>query len=306
MTFRIQFSYQYGCTIFENMNDFDWLKKHYESTQEVNVKQYLMKSGKKISLEEWDAAKTSGYDGDKEDAQREIEKLNKKLESLQELFYAEGKHKLLIILQGMDSSGKDGVIRHVFDGVNPQGVRVACFKVPTSEELAHDYLWRVHKQTPGKGEIVIFNRSHYEDVLVVRILNLVPKETWKKRYEQINHFERTLADEGTTIIKFFLHISKEEQRQRMLERLEDPAKRWKFNPGDLETRKQWGEYMKAYEDVLEKTSTDWAPWYLIPSDRKWFRNLVIARVLVEKLEKLEMQFPQPEEDLKQYQSELSG
>jgi PPK2 family polyphosphate:nucleotide phosphotransferase len=269
------------------------------------MNEYLLIQGKKVNPAEWYPAETEGYKGNKEDALPEIEKLNKKLESLQELLYAEGKHKFLIILQGMDTSGKDGVIRHVFDGVNPQGVRVACFKVPTIEELSHDYLWRIHKQTPSKGEMAIFNRSHYEDVLAVRVLGLVPLDVWEKRYDQINDFERLLFNEGTTILKFYLHISKEEQRQRLLERLEDPSKHWKFNPGDLETRAQWDEYMKAYEDVLERTSTQWAPWYIIPADRKWFRDLLIARVLVKTLEQLDMKYPQPIGNLEKYRKELS-
>jgi PPK2 family polyphosphate:nucleotide phosphotransferase len=267
---------------------------------------YLVEHRKKVNLSEWGTAKTEGYKGEKDDAIPEIEKMNAKLESLQELLYAEGKHKLLIILQGMDTSGKDGVIRHVFDGVNPQGVRVACFKVPTPEELSHDYLWRIHKQIPAKGEVVIFNRSHYEDVLVVRVLGLVPPDIWKKRYDQINEFERMLSDEGTTILKFYLHISKEEQRQRLLGRLDDPSKHWKFNPGDLETRAQWEEYMNAYEDLLEKTNTQWAPWFIIPADRKWFRDLLIARILVDKLESLDMKYPQPTEGLEKYRKELRG
>jgi PPK2 family polyphosphate:nucleotide phosphotransferase len=199
----------------------------------------------------------------------------------------------------MDTSGKDGVIRHVFEGVNPQGVRVASFKVPTLEELDHDYLWRVHKQTPGRGEIVIFNRSHYEDVLVVRVHALVPEERWKRRYQQINDFERTLAEEGTILLKFFLHIDQDEQKERLQERLDDPNKHWKFNIGDLKERKLWDEYTRAYEDVLSKTSTRVAPWYIVPSNYKWYRNLVIARVLVDTLEGLDMHFPEPEGDLSQ-------
>jgi PPK2 family polyphosphate:nucleotide phosphotransferase len=220
-----------------------------------------------------------------------------RLEALQELLYAEQKHKVLVVLQAMDTGGKDGTIRHVFEGVNPQGVRVASFKVPTQEEMAHDYLWRVHKQTPGRGKIVIFNRSHYEDVLVVRVHELVPKKVWSKRYDQINAFERTLAEEGTTILKFFLHIDLEEQKQRLQARLDEPNKRWKFSKGDLKERKLWPMYMHAYEDVLSKTSTDWAPWYVIPANRKWYRNMVIATTLIETLEGLNMSYPQPEEGL---------
>lgn len=258
---------------------------------------YLVKPGKTISLSDFNTKDDSEFDGDKEKARQAILSLNKELEALQELLFAEHKHRVLVILQGMDTSGKDGVIRHVFEGVNPQGVRVASFKVPTAIELDHDYLWRVHAQTPGKGEIVIFNRSHYEDVLVVRVHNLVPQNTWEKRYQHICDFEKLLADEGTVILKFFLHISMEEQKERLLERLHDPSKQWKFNPGDLKERKLWGEYQKAYEDVLNKTSTKWAPWYIVPADRKWYRNLVIARILVDTLKDLKMQYPVPSEDL---------
>jgi PPK2 family polyphosphate:nucleotide phosphotransferase len=250
----------------------------------------------KIRLDEWT---TDGTDGriDKDEGKKQLDALTEELEALQELLYAEGKHKVLVVLQGMDTSGKDGVIRHVFEGVNPQGVSVASFKVPTSDELAHDYLWRVHKQTPGSGEIVIFNRSHYEDILVVRVHGLVPKEVWSKRFDHINNFEHMLMDEGTTIIKFFLHISKKEQRERLQARLEDPTKIWKFRLGDLEERQRWDEYQHAYEDVLTQTSTEWAPWYIVPSDKKWYRNLVIASILVDALKAYGMAYPAPEENL---------
>ncbi len=227
----------------------------------------------------------------------ELEKLNDKLEALQELLFAEHKHKVLIVLQAMDTGGKDGVIRRVFDGVNPAGVRVASFKAPTPEELDHDYLWRIHRQVPGKGEMVIFNRSHYEDVLVVRVHDFVPPEVWRKRFDQINEFEHILAESGTTILKFYLHIDKDEQKERLQARLDDPTKRWKFRLGDLEERKLWDEYMEAYEDVLSKTSTEHAPWYIVPANRKWYRDLVISSVLVETLEGLKMKYPESEENL---------
>jgi PPK2 family polyphosphate:nucleotide phosphotransferase len=204
---------------------------------------------------------------------------------------------VLVVLQALDTGGKDGVIRRVFDGVNPQGVRVASFKVPTEEELDHDYLWRVHKAVPGRGEMVIFNRSHYEDVLVVRVHNIVPPEVWKKRYEQINAFERHLAENGTTILKFYLHIDPEEQKERLQARLDDPTKRWKFRLGDLEERKLWNDYTEAYEEALSKTSTEHAPWYIVPANRKWYRDLVISSVLVETLKNLDMTYPEPEENL---------
>ncbi len=258
---------------------------------------YRVKPGSRVDLDTCDTRDTSGFDGDKSEGKKELKKLTARLEELQELLYAEGKQKLLIILQAMDTGGKDGVIRHVFDGVNPQGVKVANFKVPTAEELSHDYLWRVHKQTPGRGEIVIFNRSHYEDVLVVRVHNLVPPEVWQRRYDHINAFEQLLAEEGTTILKFFLHISKDEQRERLESRRDEPHKQWKFNVGDLKERKLWGDYTAAYEDALSKTSTEWAPWYVVPADRKWYRNLVIGTTLVETLERFDMRYPPAAENL---------
>jgi PPK2 family polyphosphate:nucleotide phosphotransferase len=248
-------------------------------------------------LSKWDPNEKGAFEDGKKEGKKALLALNDRLEALQELLYAEHKYQVLIVLQAMDTGGKDGTIRHVFEGVNPQGVRVANFKVPTQEELDHDYLWRVHKQTPGKGEIVIFNRSHYEDVLVVRVHELVPEGVWRKRYDQINGFERTLAEEGTTILKFFLYIDLEEQKERLQARLDEPNKRWKFNKGDLKERKLWPKYMAAYEDVLNKTSTDWAPWYIVPANRKWYRNLVIATTLIETLEGLNMSYPQPEDGL---------
>jgi PPK2 family polyphosphate:nucleotide phosphotransferase len=261
------------------------------------MKQYLVKPGEKVNLSKWNPNDTGDFKGGKEKGLAEVAKLNDELEVLQEMLFAEHKHKVLIVLQAMDTGGKDGVIRRVFDGVNPQGVRVASFKVPTQEELNHDYLWRVHKVTPGDGEIVIFNRSHYEDVLVVRVHNYVPPAVWKKRFDQINQFERLLADTGTTILKFYLHIDKDEQKERLQARLDEPNKRWKFRLGDLEERKLWPDYMQAYEDVLSRTSTKVAPWYIVPANRKWYRDLVISTVLVDTLKGLKMKFPEPEENL---------
>jgi PPK2 family polyphosphate:nucleotide phosphotransferase len=261
------------------------------------MKHHFVEPGKKIKLADIDPQDTGKFKGGKEDGLKEIAKLNEKLQELQELLYAEGKHKVLVVLQAMDTGGKDGAIRRVFDGVNPQGVKVASFKVPTPEEMAHDYLWRVHKVTPANGELVIFNRSHYEDVLVVRVHNYVPKEVWSKRYEQINAFEKLLAENGTTILKFFLHISKDEQKERLQARLDDPSKHWKFSVGDLAERKLWDDYQAAYEDALNKTSTEHAPWVVVPADRKWYRDLVISKVLVETLEGLNMKFPKPKDDL---------
>lgn len=258
---------------------------------------YRVKPESKVNLKKWDPDDDSEFDFTKEQGDHSLYPLNKKLESLQELLYAEGKQKILIVFQAMDAGGKDGTIRQVFEGANPQGVKVASFKKPTTKELSHDYLWRIHNQTPSKGEIVIFNRSHYEDVLVVRVEDLVPKKVWKKRYDHINNFEKMLADEGMTILKFFLNISKDEQKERFQERLDKKEKNWKFSLGDLEVRKKWKNYMSAYEDMLSNTSTDYAPWFIIPSNKKWYRNLVIASIIIEKLEKLKMKFPQPEDDL---------
>ncbi len=258
---------------------------------------YLVKPGSKVKLGDWDPNDKGHFNGNKDEGKAALDPLNRRLEELQELLYAEGRHKVLIVLQAMDTGGKDGVIRHVFDGVNPQGVKVASFKQPTLPELAHDYLWRIHRHTPGSGEIAIFNRSHYEDVLVVRVHGLVPEKVWRRRYEHINSFERLLADEGTTILKFYLHIDEKEQKERLQSRLDEPEKRWKFSKGDLAERKRWPEYMEAYEDVLSKTSTEWAPWYIVPANRKWLRNLVVSQIIVETLEKLDMQWPQPEEGL---------
>jgi PPK2 family polyphosphate:nucleotide phosphotransferase len=266
-------------------------------SKENFMDRYRIKTDETVDLSKHDPNDKSLFQMKKSEGKALLRELNQELEALQELLYAEGKHKLLIVLQAMDTGGKDGTIRHVFDGVNPQGVKVASFKVPTEEELAHDYLWRIHKHTPGKGEIIIFNRSHYEDVLVVRVHNLVPENVWSKRYEHIRAFEGTLADEGTTILKFYLHIDLEEQKERLQARLDEPHKNWKFSKGDLEERKLWDQYMEAFEDALGKTSTENAPWYVIPANRKWYRNLVISTIIIDKLKSLDMAYPEPEEGL---------
>jgi PPK2 family polyphosphate:nucleotide phosphotransferase len=263
----------------------------------VTMERYRVKPGSQVDLSQWDPNDKGAYAGDKKEGRKQLLALNERLETLQELLFAEQKHKVLIVLQALDTGGKDGTIRHVFEGVNPQGVKVAGFGAPTEEELDHDYLWRVHPHIPGKGEIVIFNRSHYEDVLVVRVHELVPAPVWRRRYAHINDFERMLAEEGTTILKFYLHIDLNEQKERLQARLDEPHKRWKFNPGDLEERKLWPDYLKAYEDVLTQTSTDWAPWYIVPANRKWYRNMVVATVIVQTLESLQMRYPEPAEDL---------
>ncbi|MGI9647545.1 MAG: polyphosphate kinase 2 family protein [Acidimicrobiia bacterium] len=251
--------------------------------------------GAVLDLGAIDPADTAGID--KATAKDETKALNRRLEELQELLYAEGKHKVLIVLQAMDAAGKDGTIRHVFDRLNPQGVKVASFKKPTSRELSHDYLWRVHEHTPATGDITIFNRSHYEDVLIVRVLGLVPEERWSRRFQHIRAFEQLLADEGTTILKFYLHISKDEQRERLQARLDDPSKHWKFDIGDLDQRKLWDDYMSAYEAAISETTTEQAPWYVIPAEHKWFRNLAISRILVSTLEGLNMAYPEQTDDL---------
>ena len=261
------------------------------------MKTHLLTPGRRIDLSQLDASGTGRFKGGKKAAGPEIAALTERLARLQELLYAQAEHRVLVVLQAMDTGGKDGVIRRVFSAVNPQGVRVSSFKVPTAVELSRDFLWRVHQVVPGNGEMVIFNRSHYEDVLVVRVRNLAPPDVWSKRYAQINDFERLLAESGKTILKFFLHIDLDEQKKRLQARLDDPAKHWKFRLGDLDDRKFWPEYMRAYEDVLEKTSTEYAPWYIIPANRKWYRDLAIAGILVETLEGLKMEFPKSGENL---------
>jgi PPK2 family polyphosphate:nucleotide phosphotransferase len=261
------------------------------------MKQYLVEPGKKVTLAERDPRDTGDFKGGKKDGLKAAQELNTELQKLQELLYAEGRHKVLVVLQAMDTGGKDGAIRRVFEGVNPQGVKVASFKVPTAKELSHDFLWRIHQAAPANGEMVIFNRSHYEDVLVVRVRNLVPKDVWSKRFDQINDFERMLAENGTTILKFFLHISKDEQKERLQSRLDDPTKHWKFSLGDLAERKLWDDYQHAYEDAINKTSTKHAPWYVVPANRKWYRDLVISTVLMETLKGLKMDYPKPKDSL---------
>jgi PPK2 family polyphosphate:nucleotide phosphotransferase len=261
----------------------------------MNTEKLMVKPGAKLKLADRDPDDTHGFT--KSEAEKEIPTLHAKLDQLQELLYAEKKHALLIVLQAMDAGGKDSTIRHVMSGVNPQSCSVTSFKVPTPEELAHDFLWRVHKAVPIKGNIGIFNRSHYEDVLVVRVHKLAPKEVWSKRYQHINDFEHLLADDSSMkILKFFLHISKDEQKKRFEQRLTDPRKMWKVSPADFEERKHWDEYMSAYEDALSKCSVEWAPWYVIPANKKWFRNLAVSRIVVEALESLKMKYPKIEFD----------
>lgn len=251
--------------------------------------------GTKVDLSRVDADETHGWD--RESAAAQQAEYETHLTELQERLWAEDRQRLLIVLQGIDAAGKDGTIRHVMDAFNPQGCSVVGFKVPSAIELAHDYLWRIHQHTPGNGRITIFNRSHYEDVLVVRVHGLVPRSVWSRRYRHINEWERMLTDEGTTIVKLFLYIDRDEQRERLQARLDEPDKRWKFSTGDLGERDLWDDYVKAFEDVLERTSTERAPWYLIPANRKWFRNLAVAHILGETLDDLDPRYPEPEEAL---------
>lgn len=236
---------------------------------------------------------------DRATAKTEFVALRHELIELQRRLYAEGRRKLLVVFQAMDAGGKDGTIRRVFRGVNPQGVRVASFKKPSVEDLAHDFLWRIHKAVPAAGMIGVFNRSHYEDVLVVRVESIVPESVWRPRYEAINRFENILAESGTTILKFYLHISKNEQKNRFQARLDVPDKYWKFSAADLEKRKQWEDYQAAYEDLLNQCTTLQAPWHVIPADQKWYRNLAVSRVLVHALKQLDPRYPPPIEELNQ-------
>jgi len=261
----------------------------------IGTDRFRVVPGTSVDLSALDPRDTNGFDGDKGAGQEAHDELSRRLEDLQDLLYADGRHRLLVVLQAMDTGGKDGTIRHVFHHTNPQGVKVASFKRPTELERAHDYLWRVHPFVPADGEIAIFNRSHYEDVLVVRVHDLVPEERWRRRYDHIAEWERMLVDEGTTIRKFFLHISEEEQAERLQARIDTPEKRWKFETGDLAEREHWDDYVAAYEEALSRTSTDEAPWYIVPADRKWFRNLVVSQVLVDTLEGLGLRYPDPEE-----------
>lgn len=253
-------------------------------------------AGKKIRLADFDSRYHDGIH-DKESAQTQIRENAATVADLAYRLYAENRQSLLLILQGMDTSGKDGTIRHVMRGINPQSCQVTPFKQPSHEELDHDFLWRVHRAVPRRGNVGIFNRSHYEDVLVVRVNNLVPESEWKPRFDKINAFEKLLVEGGTTVVKCFLHISNAEQRNRLQARLDNPHKRWKFSKGDLDVRKQWDDYQHAYEDALTRCNTKHAPWHIVPADRKWYRNLTVGRILRETLEQMDPQFPRCEEGL---------
>jgi PPK2 family polyphosphate:nucleotide phosphotransferase len=256
------------------------------------LKKFRVEPGRRARLKDIDPQFADRHEK-KKSADREVRQYQQRMDELQFQLYAEQKRSLLICLQAPDAGGKDGVVRHVMASMNPQSCRVACFKQPSHEELAHDFLWRVEHQTPRHGEVVIFNRSHYEDVLIVRVHNLVPKKAWSKRYGQINDFERRLVANGTHILKFFLHISKEEQLERFKQRLDDPARHWKISEADYSERGFWEDYQAAYEDAINKCSTDEAPWFVIPSDHKWFRNLAISQIVVETMENLGIELPEP-------------
>ena len=251
-----------------------------------------VKPGRKISLSDYRTDATPGYKT-RPDGDGDLDESTLKLAELQYRLYAENKRALLIVLQAMDTGGKDGTIRHVMSGLNPSGCRVKSFKVPTDEELDHDYLWRIHNAVPPRGEFGIFNRSHYEDVIVVRVHQIVPSSVWGKRYEEINAFEKHLVENDVTILKFFLHISKAEQRKRIQARIDDPEKCWKLTEADFKERKYWADYQRAYEDAINRCSTKWAPWYIIPADKKWFRNLAVSRIMRETLDAMKLKFPKP-------------
>lgn len=257
------------------------------------LERHLIKPGEKLCLADLESNDRKLFqDGGKGESTAALEKLQDELQQLQKVLYAQNKHRILVVMQAMDTGGKDGCIKHVFSRIDPQGIHVRSFKKPSEQELARDFLWRVHQRVPRNGEMVIFNRSHYEDVIAVKVKKLFPEKVWKQRQQHIVDFERMLAEEGTTIVKIYLHISKEEQKERLESRLKNPDKHWKFNPDDLTDRKLWADFIKTYEDLISKTSTAQAPWYVVPADRKWYRNLVVARIMVDTLKKLDMQFPE--------------
>jgi PPK2 family polyphosphate:nucleotide phosphotransferase len=267
----------------------------------AHIEKFIVRPGKSVHMDDYDPDDTLGLDRSFCDI--EVEKTLKRLDELQYRLYAENKRALLIVLQAMDAGGKDSTIRHVMRGANPASCKVTSFKQPSQEELEHDFLWRVHRSAPGKGQLGIFNRSHYEDVLVVRVHELVPKEVWHRRYEEINAFERYLAQNELTVLKFYLNISKEEQKKRFEARIQDPTRHWKLSPADFAERKLWNDYMKAYEDALSRCSAEHAPWFVIPSNHKWFRNYAVSNIIVETLEKMDPKFPKPVMDVAKIQFE---
>jgi PPK2 family polyphosphate:nucleotide phosphotransferase len=260
-------------------------------------KTLVVKPGTKVRLSKIDASFTGRHENH-EKAQPDIQKHVERMAKLQYLIYAGGDRSLLVVLQALDAAGKDGVIRHLFTGMNPQGTSVFGFKQPSREEAAHDFLWRAHWRTPAKGEVVVFNRSHYEDVLVVRVHKLVADSVWSKRYGLINDFEKMLSSNGTTVLKFFLHISPQEQLSRFEQRLEDPSRQWKISESDYSERELWPQYMEAYEDTLALTSTKHAPWYIIPSNHKWFRNLAVSQIVADTMSEMNLKLPPTRVDIK--------
>ena len=268
---------------------------------EVGLMIHRIDPGSKVDLRDIDPRKTPGLSGSKDEERAEAQRLHAEnieaMKGLQYRLWAEQKQSLLVVLQGLDTSGKDGTIRHVFGPLNPQGVRTQGFKRPTPIELRHDFLWRVHKHTPAAGRIVVFNRSHYEDVLAVRVLKLIPENEWRLRYDHINDFEQMLFESGTRVVKIMLHISRDEQKERLQARLDEPEKRWKFERGDLETRKLWDDYWAAYEEAIERCNTKHAQWHVVPADRKWYRNWAVSSIVRANLEAMDPQTPPPEPDL---------
>ena len=258
--------------------------------------EFRVKPGKKVKLSRIDPDFT-GLFKDRKEAEKPFQENLEKMRKLQYTLYAENKKSLLLVFQAMDAGGKDGTIRHVMFGLNPQGCRVTSFKEPSKEELSHDFLWRIHKEVPPKGEIGIFNRSHYEDVLIVRVHDIVPEKIWSKRYRQINQFEETLSSNNVVILKFFLHIGFEEQKERIRERIENPSKNWKVTPEDFKERKYWDDYMEAYEDAISECNTKEAPWFVIPANKKWFRNLAVSAIIRQTLEEMHPKYPEPKMDL---------
>lgn len=255
-----------------------------------DVEATVVKPGSKVKLKDIDPDSTPGVKS-REDAEEQLERDREEMSELQEKLYAENTRSVLVVLQAMDTGGKDGTVKHVLSGLNPSGCEITSFKAPSFDERDHDFLWRIYQRMPRKGNIGLFNRSHYEDVLVVRVHNIVPPSEWKRRYDQINRFEELVSDMGTTVLKFFLHISKDEQKRRLEERLKDASKAWKFDEGDLKERAHWNDYQEAYEDVLTRCSTKHAPWHIVPADKKWYRNLVVARTLVRTLREMDPKPP---------------
>ena len=266
------------------------------------VERFKVHPGTTVKLKDVDPSFKDHHQGHKEAAD-EIEHYQQKLRNLQELLHADGQRSFLLCLQALDAGGKDGTINHILGSMNPQGCKVVGFKQPSAVELAHDFLWRIHRATPARGVVTIFNRSHYEDVLIARVHDLVPKKIWSRRYDRINAFESGLVEDDTHILKFYLHISKEEQLRRFKDRLEDPSKQWKISEADYKERTYWDDYTAAYEDALSRCSTEHAPWFIIPADHKWFRNLAVARIVVEYLEELKMTFPPPVVDIEHIRKE---